>query len=637
MTILDNKGRTLLYMQRFDEALDNFERCVRENPANPRFHTDKGRALASQSRMEEAVDAFDQAISVDQNHGEAWRFKGNALLKLGDMPKAISAYNHAIDLGFEDGPVLRSKGKALESIGRFEEARETYVRATLIAPTDAVVWERLALIEEQQQFMDNAFTAIDRASSLDPSNRRFWMERAAISEKLGKDEEVLKSYDNALGLDVNDAIAWNGKGFALLRMNSTDKAMRAFEKALELDPAMTSASEGMSEVQKSLHERLVREYAASVLSMEQRQGRALSKEDMFRTCNVPYEFLDDVASFIGEKEGMDVATLSYEEREWYEDASRTVLLLAYRNPSVTSYGLKLSDVMGALPHVDVSDAKKVLGYIESVNSMDLSRTMPDEEVQQLLRTALELTEERKNVIGLMETFGIGIYKARRLKVAMNAFKTISAPDMVVKERRRPAPTKARRKAPAKTMRAAPRTAVAPPPMFDPEFEEEPPMTSSPDAVFLPPSEPIEEQPAPRPVQRARAQNGPLLFGNVEKEMYSTFYGSEKEGPKTGSIKTRKCLFHGETAAASCPECGSLLCQSCISSGLCPRCQTPIRVKHLTSETRKPKGKPMPEPEVDELELEKVDIEEREPEEEEAPAQILEPQEEGSKERDWTRL
>jgi len=643
MTILDNRGRTLLHMQRYDEALENFDRCVRANPANPQFHTDKGRALASLNRLQEAVQAFDQAISINQDYAEAWKFKGNSHFKLGEMPKAITAYNRAIDLGCEDGPVLRSKGKALEGLGRFEEAREAYVRGTIVAPNDPITWERLALIEEQQQFIDNAFTAIDRASVLDPSNKRLWMERAAISEKLAKDEEVLKSYDNALGLDVNDAIAWNGKGFALLRMGSDEKAMRAFEKALELDPAMSSATEGMAQVQKSLHDRQVREHAANVLAMEQRQGRVLTKEDMFRTCNVPYEFLDEVSTYLGQKESMDVASLSSEELEWYEDASRTVLLLAYRNPSVTSYGLKLSDVMAAMPHLDVADAKKVLGYIETVNSMDLSRTMPDEEVQQLLRTALELTDERKNVVGLMETFGIGIYKARRLKVAMNAFKTVAAPEPIVRDRKHlAAPTKVKKKAaglPLKSARTSPRmtprAAVAPPPLAEPEIEETPAEGESSDAVFLPPSD--EERPAPAPPQRQRASSGtgePLLFGNVEKELYSTFYGSDKQA-KSGTIKSRKCLFHGETAAASCPECGSLLCQSCIKSGLCPRCQTPIRVKQMTSGPSKPKGKPMPEPEVDELELEKVDIEERK--EEETQEQPAEPQEEESKERDWTRL
>ncbi|HSV42511.1 MAG TPA: hypothetical protein VLH13_03770, partial [Methanomassiliicoccales archaeon] len=69
--------------------------------------------------------------------------------------------------------------------------------------------------------------------------------------------------------------------------------------------------------------------------------------------------------------------------------------------------------------------------------------------------------------------------------------------------------------------------------------------------------------------------------------------------------------------------------------VCPRCQTPVRVKSLTSEPkRRTTTKPRPEPEVDELELEKAEPEEmpEQPEQENGP-----PAEEETQDRDWTRL
>jgi hypothetical protein len=159
-----------------------------------------------------------------------------------------------------------------------------------------------------------------------------------------------------------------------------------------------------------------------------------------------------------------------------------------------------------------------------------------------------------------------------------------------------------------------------------------------DAVFLPPEETVQPeqtflQTTPKRVRQTGGSGGPMLFGNTERELYATFYGAEKKEERTGSIHSRKCLFHGDEAAASCPECGSILCKQCVASGLCPRCHTPVRVKQLTSSSKKLKAQQNIE--VDELELEKVDVEERQP----APAAEQRPaaEDEDSKERDWTRL
>jgi len=601
MSILDNKGRALLFLRRYEEALQAFDRCVSSNPSNARFHMDRGRALASLDRLEQAIEAFDHATSLDRSYAEAWKFKGSAQLKLGDNNKAVQSFNRAIDLGVEDGTVLRMKGRALENMGRLGEAREAYSRASVVSPSDQIVWERIALIDESEGMLENAFSAIDRASALDTGVKRVWMERAAIAEKLGKDEEVLKSYDGALALDPNDAIAWNGKGLALLRQGSHANSMRALQRALELDPAMQSAQEGIDQAERELHKVEVAEHATRVLDMESRQGRRLNKEETFRSCAVPYELLDEVTAYIERKEVLDVTSLSEEDLEMYEDASRTVLLNAYRNPSVTAYGLKLADVRASLPGYDLSTSKMVYTYIETVNALDLSRDMPDPGIQSLMRRAVDLPEDRRSVIALMETLDIGIYRARRLKVAMNALRSVGAAEA-------PAP-KAKKKSVRPKLRRSPTPArpqygpepmtVAAPLMEEPDIE--PIEMQGPDAVFLPPAEPAEAG----PVHRQGTTRDPLLYTNNERELYSTFYGPDKKPRGETGIHSRRCLFHGESAQSSCPECGSLLCRQCVTSGTCPRCGVQVRVKPLTAPARK-KDKARPEPEPDEIELERIE-------------------------------
>ena len=447
----------------------------------------------------------------------------------------------------------------------------------MVSPSDQVVWERLALIDESQGLLDNAFSAIDRASALDAGVKRVWMERAAIAEKMGKDEEVLKSYDGALALDPNDAIAWNGKGLVLLRQGSYANAMRALQKALELDPAMQSAQEGIDQAERELHKVEVSEHASRVLDMESRQGRRLNKEETFRSCQVPYEMLDEVSAYIEQKEVMDVTQLTDAEMEMYEEASHTVLLNAYRNPSVTAYGLKLADVRASLPGYDLVTAKRVYTYIETVNGLDLSREMPDDDVQAMLRRAVDLPDDRRSVIALMETFDLGIYKARRLKAAMNALRSIGSLEAAPKAKKKTARPKLRRTpAPARPQYGPEPMTVAPPRMEEPDMDE-PVEAQAPDAVFLPPAEPVESS-----SRRQSATRDPLLYTNNERELYSAFYGSRQAVQDRVRASTPQVPVPRRERPVLLPGVRFAALQQCVTSGTCPRCQTQVRVKPLNA-------------------------------------------------------
>jgi hypothetical protein len=258
--------------------------------------------------------------------------------------------------------------------------------------------------------------------------------------------------------------------------------------------------------------------------------------------------------------------------------------------------------------------------------------MPDDEVQAMLRRAVDLPDDRRSVIALMETFDLGIYKARRLKAAMNTLRSIGSLEAAPKAKKKTARPKLRRTpAPARPQYGPEPMTVAPPRMEEPDMDE-PVEAQAPDAVFLPPAEPVE--PSSR---RQSATRDPLLYTNTERELYSAFYGSDKQSKTESGIHSRKCLFHGESAQSSCPECGSLLCKQCVTSGTCPRCQTQIRVKPLNAPARK-KDKPRPEPEPDEIELERIEPGEAPAyaPERAAPSADLE-EDEDSRERDISRL
>ena len=560
---LNNKGRAYLLMRDYNRALEVFDQCVTGQPGNPRFQSDRGRALASLGNLAEAVDAFDAALAVDKNDPQIWKYKGNVMFKLGQFQDCVICLNRALELGAEEQGIYKAKGRALEELKHYNDALDAFQRAVAIDSTDASAWERIAVIRLVLDDAPNAYDAIKRALACDPKNRRMIMERGDISQRLQRPEEAIKSYDTAIALDPTDPLAFYGRGVSSLNLGRYAEAQDALRRALDLNPNLDQARDALRQAEQKLHDIEVLNQASSVLECEYRQNRRMSKEEMFKECGIPYNSLDEVSAFLDQREPVNVELLNDADLDQYEEDSRYVLSAAARNPRVKETGLGLSDVMMALPGKDIVRAKKVLSYVERVNKMDLSHTIMDARTERLLRTAMNLPEEKRNVMSIIETLGVGIYTARRL---MSVIKTLRANE--------PKPAAEEEETPKLKHR----------PVNPKEWAgaEEP--------IALPEQRPKRARPAPSPTPGVEYQvesgvpvvdkkptREPIMFGDEQKDLYQTFYNQKERPAKVDAsdVPGRRCLFHGEPAVTACTKCSSLLCEECVRGGLCPRCHAPI--------------------------------------------------------------
>jgi hypothetical protein len=336
----------------------------------------------------------------------------------------------------------------------------------------------------------------------------------------------------------------------------------------------------------------------------------MSKEEMFKECGIPYNSLDEVSAFLEMRETVNVELMNDADLEQYEEDSRYVLMAAARNPRVREDGLGLSDVMMALPGKDIARAKRVLSYIEKVNKMELGHHIMDARTEKLLRTAMNLPDEKRNVMGIMETLGVGIYTARRL---MSVIKTMRANEP------KTAPIEAEEVPKPKQRQANPKEWVeSDEPIALPEQR---PRRARPEAKHAPAVEYQVESGVP--VMDKKPSREPIMFGDEQKDLYQTFYNQEKRPAKVDAtdVPGRRCLFHGEAAVTACTKCSSLLCEECVRGGLCPRCHAPIEG------APKPK-KAAPAPKRDPREI----LEQSEEQEPQAAEEG-----EDDKSKDWSRL
>ncbi len=151
-----------------------------------------GVGYVSINRFEQAVEAFDRAIRFDEENQEAWVNKGFAHAEMGEYDRAIGAYEEALRLD-EDGE-FAAEALVNKSYAEYESRRgdplETVERAIEADERMPDAWyNRAVFLNERGQYED-ALRCVDNALSLGMRTPLALDEKANALEELGRYEEA---------------------------------------------------------------------------------------------------------------------------------------------------------------------------------------------------------------------------------------------------------------------------------------------------------------------------------------------------------------------------------------------------------------------------------------------------------------
>ncbi|MDQ2670190.1 MAG: tetratricopeptide repeat protein, partial [Gemmatimonadota bacterium] len=96
-------ARTLVQLQRYDEAGPLYERAYALDPTHPGVLSGLGQMRVGQQRWEEAADLLNRAIASGVQHSMIYGQLGWAQLHLGRNAEAARSYERAFELGIPPG------------------------------------------------------------------------------------------------------------------------------------------------------------------------------------------------------------------------------------------------------------------------------------------------------------------------------------------------------------------------------------------------------------------------------------------------------------------------------------------------------------------------------------------------------
>lgn len=196
----NNKAAALGYLNRYEEALQNYDKAIQLNPNVSKFYNNKGFIYMSKGNYEEAIKWFDKAIQLE--------------------PKVTDYY--------------LNKGYSLFNLQKYDEAIESLTKSL----TDDASIHTYGLIVQSlidQKKYQEAHKYCDAAIKVIPNNAYIYVMKGSIFFLEKKYKESIEIYNKAAELDNNYVTPYYHNAINYAIIDDQEKALEYLRKAIELD------------------------------------------------------------------------------------------------------------------------------------------------------------------------------------------------------------------------------------------------------------------------------------------------------------------------------------------------------------------------------------------------------------------
>ena len=501
--------------------------------------------LSSLERPADARAAYEEVLRREPRSPVALAGIGQSMIAEGKHAEAAEFLRGAIPQLPPQEALFLELVEAESGLGHLDVATDAMKQAVELLPKSLALWTRLGELGVARQAWADAANAFAHALTLNPSHVDLLLRAGFVAGRLGHPNEALALYQRATEAEPANKQAWTSHGLALLATGRPVEAQASFDRSLALDSDFAPAKDGKKLAVQQTRDGQIQRFGREALLLEAKLHRPVTKNDLFVTLHVPFDFLDPVLSAIGISPKLDLGRLDATEVRDLENASYQLVTAALdrRPPGIERRGFTLADVAALTPETfSLAQTQRLFAYLRAVLEADLRpenlSLAPD--VEDLARRALVLPAEQRTLFQLVRNLRVGLYKARLIKVVEEAGSAVHAP------------------LPSLDLGA-----------YSPEFRA--PGT---DAGTVAPGG--DQYFAAEPAHASRgAGGGPGAPADRPTPSGGTAAPPSGRGPEAAAPAPARCLGCGGIASVV-HVCGATLCHTCVGQfPHCPKCGQPV--------------------------------------------------------------
>ena len=238
--ITRQKQRIYLKQSKVDKAIEEAEKLIASEPADPDFLVEGAELLVANDRVPLAITWLERALKLSPDSPQAHMMLADIYRRQGDLAKSNQALKKVFDNPNLEAPlkarILSSYvgGGSSDSLVANPEALKMAQELTRQNPNDAKAQIMLAdLLMKQGQKAEARDTYL-RSARLDPSVYEVWGAIVQIDGELAEVDSVLAHTEKALEVFPNQGMLWYSKGSAHLYKRHYQEAIDALEESRKL-------------------------------------------------------------------------------------------------------------------------------------------------------------------------------------------------------------------------------------------------------------------------------------------------------------------------------------------------------------------------------------------------------------------
>jgi tetratricopeptide (TPR) repeat protein len=230
-------GMELFQINRFDEAIEKFEKA--ENPEDKKaaLYEYWVRALANLGKHELAEEKFKEAGELISPNGLFYILWGDAVASTQNYERAIEKYKKAADFEEVKSDALLKWGNVYYNQEKYDLALEKYEEIISINPDDVEAHYNIGLSSFYSHDYGRAKESFENAVRLRPQTSLYHYWLADTLSWLADYKNAVSEYETALDFEPDKKgsyYAYRNLGFALLKLGEPEDAVKNFKKAEKL-------------------------------------------------------------------------------------------------------------------------------------------------------------------------------------------------------------------------------------------------------------------------------------------------------------------------------------------------------------------------------------------------------------------
>lgn len=221
----------------FDEALDYFFECQRNDPFNPEYLSKMGFCYFQLGNLQEARTYFLEVLKLDAEHLSTLNYLSTIEEQMLNYHSALMRMEDLISLDTTNSYYFRSAGSLAEKVGEIPLAMGYFTKALELNPNDQNALLSLCDLYSKGGHLEIADSMLTSALYKQPKNLRLLYRSAAMKYKMREYQEVQPLFESALELGDTNLRYLPLLAFSLAQQERCEEAIPWMEYLVErVDP-----------------------------------------------------------------------------------------------------------------------------------------------------------------------------------------------------------------------------------------------------------------------------------------------------------------------------------------------------------------------------------------------------------------